>query len=82
MELWKEILFHALAEQPMEITFPALHISPERLLELRCYQALKQIKTIIEDDTLDDPSCFEQIEAIVLQLEALGSDGGFRHDFG
>lgn len=55
---------------------------PALLIEAECYQALKKIKAIIEDDSLDDPECFEKIERIVCTLECLGSDGGSRHDFG
>lgn len=37
---------------------------------------------MIEDDGLDDPACFQKIEAIVRVFETLGSNGGNRHDFG
>jgi len=47
----------------------------------KCYNALCQIKAIIEDESLSDPECFMQIEKIICVLEDLGSDGGFRHDF-
>ena len=46
-----------------------------------CYNALKEIKRIIEDDTLEDSECFMKIEEIVKVLELYGSDGGSRHDF-
>ena len=52
------------------------------LIELNCYQTLKKIKAIIEDDSLDDPECFYRIEQIVCAFEEIGSDGGNRHDFG
>ena len=42
---------------------------------------LKQIKAIIEDDSLEDPECFQKIEEIVNTFEMFGSDGGSRHDF-
>ena len=45
-------------------------------------RALQKIKAVIDDDSLDDPNCFYKIEAIVALFEALGSDGGSRHDFG
>ena len=48
----------------------------------RCHQALCNIKKILEDETLEDPECFQKIEEIVCVLEALGSDAGLRHDFG
>ena len=43
---------------------------------------LQKIKAIVDDDSLDDPSCFMKIEEVLSALEAIGSDGGFRHDFG
>ena len=44
-------------------------------------RALRQIRDILADDTLDDPACFARIEAIVSLLEDLGIDCGERHDF-
>ena len=81
MELYKEILIHALAKEDMHITFPNLQISAEQIIEAKCYKALQKIKAVIEDDSLDDNQCFEKIEQIVLLFEQMGSDGGGRHDF-
>ncbi|MDD3164847.1 MAG: hypothetical protein PHS97_03220 [Oscillospiraceae bacterium] len=47
-----------------------------------CYQALLAIKAALNDDTLQDDACFQKIEEIVCIFEALGSNGGARHDFG
>ena len=47
-----------------------------------CYHTLKKIKAVLEDDSLDDVSCFQRIEQIVCLFEEIGSDGGNRHDFG
>ena len=44
-------------------------------------RALRNIRDILADDTLDDPACFARIEAIVSLLEDLGIDCGGRHDF-
>ena len=65
----------------MQISFPTLQQNPAQLVELRCFQALRQIKEIISDPTLSDAECFQRIEAIVCVLEELGSDGGAQHDF-
>ena len=46
-----------------------------------CYQTLCKIRAVLDDDTLDDPSCFLKIEEILSIFESLGSDGGSRHDF-
>jgi len=45
-------------------------------------RALRRIQTILADDTLSDPECFQKIEAIVSLLEDLGISCGGRHDFG
>lgn len=49
---------------------------------MECYQALRKIRAIIEDDSFEDRDCFMKIEEIVRLFEELGSDGGSRHDFG
>ena len=80
MELYEEILLHLLKRNP-ELCMQTSD-SLVDLIELNCYQTLKKIKAIIEDDSLDDPECFYKIEQIVCLLEKIGSDGGNRHDFG
>ena len=82
MDLYKEILIHALAYQEVEVRFPGLPISGEALVHSICYQALVRIRDIVRDETLSDPECFDRVEEIVRALEAAGSSGGFRHDFG
>lgn len=79
MELYEEILLRRLRQ---EGALPAVTVDVNRLAEQICYQALRKIKAILEDDALDDPACFARIEEIVCVLEELGSDGGVRHDFG
>ena len=51
-------------------------------MEMKCYQALQEIKKILEDDELDDAECFESIEKIICVFEKLGSGINERHDFG
>ena len=80
MELYKELLFQLLREETVQITFSNLNLN--ELLESVCYRTLCRIKEVIEDDTLDDESCFMKIEEIVNALEEAGSSGGSRHDFG
>lgn len=74
MELYSEILA-ALTEHDIEKPYTDL------IVEMHCYMALKQIKAILSDDTLDDKACFYKIEEIVCLLENMGSTGGGRHDF-
>ena len=75
MELWQEMLCNLLRDQCVEVYIPQLS-DVQKLLETDCYRALKKIKDIIEDETLDDETCFLKIEEIICAFEALGSDGG------
>lgn len=82
MDLYKEILAHILSSETVNIVFPNLTLSALDIIAAESYRALRQIKAILEDDSLDDPECFLRIEAIVQAFEALGSGCGNRHDFG
>ena len=82
MELYKEILAQILSRQNTEIIFPDLHLDATQIVELECYKVLRKIKAVIEDDSLEDESCFKKIEEIVCIFEEMGSSGGGRHDFG
>ena len=82
MELYKEILAHALSYGEVHITFPGQELNITQIVENECYQALQKIKAIIHDDSLEDAECFMKIEHIILTLEEIGSSGGIRHDFG
>ena len=81
MELWCEILYRALITEICGNECSSKK-SLKEALDSECYNALEKIKRIVEDDSLDDPECFMKIEEIVRTLEALGSSGGSRHDFG
>ena len=82
MELYKEILAHALTYGQVQIIFPGQEPNISKIVEGECYKTLKKIKAIIEDDSLEDKECFMKIEQIVLAFEEMGSNGGIRHDFG
>ena len=82
MELYQEILAHALRCGEVKITFGNPNVDVSQIVEGVCYRTLQKIKAIVDDDSLDDPSCFMKIEEVLSALEAIGSDGGFRHDFG
>ncbi len=82
MELYKEILVELLSKEGVQITITGMPKNVSQFVENTCYQTLQQIKAIIQDDSLEDPECFMRIEEIICQLEAIGSNGGFRHDFG
>ena len=81
MELLQEMLAHLLAQGEIQVSFPDLENLTEAL-EAESYQALRKIKAVIEDDSLDDRECFQKIEEVIRIFEALGSSGGTRHDYG
>jgi hypothetical protein len=82
MELYKDILAHALLNEQVEISFRGRKPNIENIVNNACYQALVKIKTVIEDDSLEDKECFMKIEKIICAFEELGSTCGARHDFG
>lgn len=81
MEFYLELLSKILAEKIPAEQGNNTESFLLKLLECRSYQALHEIKRILEDDSLRDPECFEKIEAIVCLFEELGSGCGNRHDF-
>ncbi len=81
MKLFKEILIEVLQNEKVEVSFPNLTYDANSVVEMVCYDALKEIKAIIEDDSLEDSDCFLKIEEVIQVLERMGSDGGYRHDF-
>lgn len=52
------------------------------IVQDRCCRAIREIREILMDQTLEDPACFLKIEEIVCVLERMGLDAGSRHDFG
>ena len=82
LELYKEILAKALADQEMQITFPNPQINPTEIVALESYRVLQKIKAVLADDSLSENECFLKIEEIICLFESLGSGGGNRHDFG
>lgn len=82
LDLYKEILVKVLENQEINISFSNLKVDAKEIVQLESYKALQKIKTIIEDDSLEDEECFIKIEEIVSIFESLGSGGGNRHDFG
>ena len=82
MKLDAEILAHLLSQENAQIIFPDLQLNAATLVEMQCYQTLCKIQKIVRDESLDDIECFERIEQTICEFEAIGSDGGTRHDFG
>ena len=50
------------------------------LLNERSVRALAEIHRVLDENTPDE-ACFEKIERVVKVYEAIGADGGARHDF-
>lgn len=78
MELYHEIL----ADYYAEHGYLDQMLDGTAVVRDMCYQAICQIKAVLEDDTMDDPECFARIERIVCVLEEMGLDADMRHDFG
>ena len=49
-------------------------------LKERSVRALAEIHRVLDEDTPDE-TCFEKIERVIKVYEAIGADGGARHDF-
>lgn len=81
MELYQEILAHAIWQHGVKVEIPGLNLSAQEIVEGTCYRALKAIQAILDNDSLDDPTCFRKIEAVVTLLEEYGIPTS-RHDFG
>ncbi len=82
MEFYQEVIANLLSREQVQIVFPNVTQDPNAMVEMTCYQALKKIKAVLEDETLDDPTCFVKIEKIIEALEDIGSGARNRHDFG
>lgn len=82
MKLYQNILSKILSEQPAQITFSNLSLNTAEIVELECYRMLCQIKSILDNDSIDDPECFQKIEEIICLFEKIACPCGNRHDFG
>lgn len=51
------------------------------LMNSAACRALEKIRRVLNDDRLDDQTCFWKIEEIVKIYEEIGSNAGTRHDF-
>ena len=52
----------------------------QTLLKERSVRSLAEIHRVLDENTPDE-TCFEKIERVVKVYEAIGADGGARHDF-
>lgn len=72
MELFEEMLYRLTVKKGA---------NSQQVVYQASYLALKEIKAVLDNDSLDDAECFWKIESIVRIFEKYGSDGGSRHDF-
>ncbi len=82
MTLYYDMLCKILETEEFEIFLPKWNMKAEEILEIKSYQALNEIKKILENDSLDDFECFDRIEKIISVFEMIGSGITGRHDFG
>lgn len=83
-EFCAQILAKALVQADAEIRIQGLPASSHlnTMLETESLIALKKIRDVLDDDSLEDRECFRRIEGIVSVFETLGPGAGSRHDFG
>ena len=79
MNLYKDMLVQLLSSHDVIVLFPDFKGNVNELIEMKCFQALRKIKAILEDESLEDADCFMKIEEVLCVLESLGSNGGTRH---
>ena len=78
MELMNETLAQIISEQILKMSMLETYEDLQHLAKDRYFLALKEIKAILEDDSLSDFLC---VEKIVRVYERMGSGCGCRHDF-
>ncbi len=81
-EFLRHMFVRALITGEIQVRFDGVGVTVGEIIEGKCYQALQEIREILDDHTLSDENCFARIEQIICVFEKLGSDGGSRHDFG
>lgn len=79
MELYEQILVKTIEEIFLNWLEDHDELDIGQLINSRCYQALVEIRAILDNNYLTD---FECIEEIIHVYERMGSDGGVCHDFG
>lgn len=78
MELCKDILCNELGKLILE-TIPNMEIDFADIANRNAVETLQKIKAVLENDSLDDFMC---VEEIVRVFETAGIGIGYRHDFG
>lgn len=79
MELLSELLVKILENGRVCVRFPDIDVSLETCVKEVCFNALSEIRGIINSSS-DDLECFDRIEKIIQILEHYGIFTN-RHDF-
>lgn len=79
MDLYKEILIGILQKEELIVEFKNAHFNIEKAFNEKCFELLAKIKAVIENDSLSD---FECIEEVVCLFEEHSIAIEYRHDFG
>lgn len=79
MELLSEILIKILENGKIEVRFPDFDLKPEVLIKDLCFNALNEIRKIVNSSS-NDPECYDRIEKIIQILEHYEIFTN-RHDF-
>ena len=82
MDLMTKLFAKALESQKITVSFADKDFDLRESMESVSIAALRRIREILTDATLDDAECFQRIVDIVCVFEDLGLDCGVRHDFG
>lgn len=75
MEPYEKILFELLKNNKITVIFTDFKQNFQNIFQTKCCMAVNKIKTVINDDSLDDTERFMKIEEIVCLLDDFGSDG-------
>ena len=78
MELFKEVLIKILAREGIQASVKDLDGIASEAVESACCRALRKIKALVENESLSDFECVEQIVGV---FEGIGSACLFRHDW-
>ena len=79
MEFVISILAAYLKKEKIEVTFPQLQCSAAEIVNQMSYKMLKRIKDVLEDTTVNDPDCYQQIENIIKCFEMYDITVNNRH---
>lgn len=80
MELCVQLLAKLLENQKITVNLPDFTDELFERFNTTCYQMLKEIKAIIEDDSFDDPTRFMKIEEIIDTFGQYGCSCDSWHD--